>query len=74
MLGKGWEPQGLYGGIAVMGKPVFSLSFGFGKMSEILKSPTKNQKYQVPFLLIFSDVPLPHEILSTNMTLLTWFM
>ena len=58
--------KGFYGGIAVTGKPVISLS-------EILKSSTRNQKNLCAFLMFF-DVQLDLENLSTNMTLSTWFM
>ena len=33
-------------------------------MSEILKAPTRNQKNQVLFLLMFSDVQLHLEIIN----------
>ena len=71
----GWVPQGFYGGIAVMGKPVFCFRFWFCKIclkNWNLRLRTKTN--QVLDLLMFSDLPLPLEILSTNMTLPTWFM
>ena len=43
-------------------------------MSEILKSPTRNQKQSSAFLLMFSDVTFYLETFPTNMTFTTWFI